>query len=153
MEISEKDKARFEAKINKTDSCWLWTGHKIKDGYGHIHLNKTMILAHRLSYMIYKGNIPEGLVIAHTPIICHNRACVNPDHLTAKTMKENCLDKILDGTNKPKLTAVQVIEIRRLLSLGELNHGEIGKMFGVARSTISYINAGKRRSHLKPEDG
>jgi DNA-binding XRE family transcriptional regulator len=151
MEISDKDRARFEKYVNKTDGCWLWTGHK-NYGYGHFRYKKTMIAAHRLSYMIYKGDIPEGLQICHTPIICHNRACVNPAHLTAKTRSENQADRILDGTNG-NLSQSQVIEIRRLLTLGELTKTEIGKMFGVARQTITKISSGTTWSSLKPEDG
>jgi hypothetical protein len=159
MEISDKDKARFEAKINKTEGCWLWTASLNTHNYGQFYYNNTMIEAHRLSYKIYKGDIPKGLQVAHGE--CHNTICVNPTHLSLKTAKENAADKLRDGTTRwgeehpqAKLTAIQVLEIKRLLTLGELTQLEIGKMFGVARQTITNINTAKNRwSSLKPEDG
>jgi hypothetical protein len=53
---------RFFDKINKTESCWLWTaGSRGKTGYGAFKLNKKVIDAHRVSYMIHKGEIPSGV--------------------------------------------------------------------------------------------
>ena len=80
---------RFWAKVDKTDGCWLWTATKIK-GYGSFQLSTTPrrqhAYAHRLAYEWLVGPIPQGMVIDH---ICHNPACVNPDHLRATTHKQN----------------------------------------------------------------
>lgn len=72
----------FESKINKTDSCWVWTGAKQSRGYG----NYRGKLAHRVSYEKYVGEIPSGLTIDH---LCRNRLCVNPEHLEAVTQYVN----------------------------------------------------------------
>lgn len=80
---------RFWAKVAKTESCWIWTGAKISSGYGSIGKggsSRKTLLAHRVSYEIHFGDIPEGLVIDH---ICHKRSCVNPEHLQAVTQKQN----------------------------------------------------------------
>lgn len=78
----------FWSKVEKTESgCWLWVGKVDKDGYGTIHYGKYR-RAHRLSYELLKGNIPEGLVIDH---LCRNRACVNPTHLEPVTNHENLM--------------------------------------------------------------
>jgi hypothetical protein len=68
--------------------CWLWTGHTTSQGYGRVkRLNKSYFI-HRLSYIRYKGPIPEGLEIDH---LCSRRNCYNPAHLEAVTHKENCV--------------------------------------------------------------
>jgi hypothetical protein len=77
---------KFWAKVTKTDKCWLWIGCKTHNGYGQMRRNNKGILVHRYSYIMTKGDIPEGLVIDH---LCRVRNCVNPDHLEAVTNAEN----------------------------------------------------------------
>lgn len=78
--------ARFYAKLRKTDSCWLWTGNKGWDGYGHFWLDGRDVMAHRFSYELHRGQIPDGLTIDH---LCRNKSCVNPEHLDPCTAAEN----------------------------------------------------------------
>lgn len=78
---------RFWRKVNKTDTCWLWTaGVTGRGGYGAFCVNYKMIPAHRYSYTILKGEIPERMELDH---LCRNRRCVNPDHLEPVTREEN----------------------------------------------------------------
>lgn len=79
---------RFEAKVYKTESCWLWTASKSHGGYGRFKVGKRMAPAHRFSYEMIKGPIPSGLFLDH---LCRVRACVNPDHLEVVTGRENTL--------------------------------------------------------------
>lgn len=68
-------------RVSKTSSCWLWLGRVDKDGYGRLNIfinGKRVVLAHRASYLLHKGDIPELNDIDHT---CFNRICVNPGHL------------------------------------------------------------------------
>ena len=77
---------RFWSKAEKTDGCWLWTAATQKGGYGRFRLNGRLECAHRVSYELTKGDIPEGLQIDH---LCRNASCVNPDHLEAVSQQEN----------------------------------------------------------------
>ena len=91
---------RFWNKVNKTDTCWLWTAGKQKEGYGKFWFNGKTQTAHILSYELHKGPIPKGKQINHTH--SHNKHCVNPDHLYAGTQEENMQDRLRDGKNPNK---------------------------------------------------
>lgn len=79
---------RFWAKVEKTGTCWLWTGGKTGEGYGQMTIGHKRRLAHRLSYLLQHTSIPVGLHIDH---LCRVRNCVNPAHLEAVTSRENFL--------------------------------------------------------------
>jgi hypothetical protein len=66
--------------------CWLWLGSGNQYGYGRMLINRQSFLAHRVSYEIHKGPIPDGLELDH---LCRVRCCVNPDHLEPVTHEEN----------------------------------------------------------------
>jgi hypothetical protein len=66
---------RFWTRVQKTESCWLWTGGDDHSGYGHFYFLGRNRKAHRVSYEMFVGPIPDGLQVDH---LCRNRACVNP---------------------------------------------------------------------------
>jgi hypothetical protein len=79
---------RFWEKVTKTETCWLWTGATITGNYGRFWVSdsRPRVPAHRFSYEVYVGPIPEGLVVDH---LCSNPPCVNPAHLEPVTQWEN----------------------------------------------------------------
>ena len=81
--------------------CWEWTKSLTHNGYAQATIKNKNWKIHRLSYEIYKGEIPIGLCIDH---LCENRKCINPDHLEAVTQKENVFrsNKTLAGINLRK---------------------------------------------------
>lgn len=84
--LTEKDLSRFFNKVNKTNTCWIWTASKNEKGYGLFRFNEKTSKAHRVSYIIEYGNIIDNLVIDH---LCKNRDCVNPKHLDLVSQAEN----------------------------------------------------------------
>ncbi len=78
---------RFWAKVLFDDGCWEWTGARW-GGYGSIWTGagQSVTRAHRASYEMLVGPIPEGMVLDH---LCRNTGCVRPDHLEAVTDAEN----------------------------------------------------------------
>lgn len=75
---------QFARKVVVTDTCWLWEASLFATGYGYFQNQK----AHRVAYELFKGSIPEGLVIDH---LCRVKTCVNPNHLEAVTNHTNIL--------------------------------------------------------------
>lgn len=78
----------IKEKVNKTASCWIWTGCVASNGYSKLSFESKHTSAHRVFYKWFKGPIEDGLQIDH---LCRNKLCVNPDHLEAVTPKVNTL--------------------------------------------------------------
>ena len=95
--IPAKRIARFWSLVEKTETCWLWRGPQIPQGYGEF-CNQKAILAHRFSWQLAHGPIPVGLYILHT---CDVPLCVNPDHLWAGTQQDNIRDCLRKRRLKP----------------------------------------------------
>jgi len=86
---------RFMLKVNKTESCWHWIGSKnISTGYGAMHVRGKLLKAHRVSYELFNGKIPEGLYVCHK---CDVPSCVNPEHLFVGSALDNTRDKMKKG--------------------------------------------------------
>ena len=81
---------RFEEKFipEPNSGCWLWLAFVAGDGYGKFWEGGANQQAHRISYGLYKKDVPKELVLDH---LCRNRQCVNPEHLEIVTDRENIL--------------------------------------------------------------
>lgn len=160
---------RFWSKVNKTDSCWIWTASKNCHGYGQIHQSdrslprekngrtgRKMLLAHRVSWLIANGDIPDGLDLLHNCPGGDNPSCVNPAHLRTGTHSENIQDaynkgQMKRGEGRPaaKLTDDNVREIRRRHAAGGITQCSLANEFGVSFSQICGIVNNKTWTHVK----
>lgn len=125
--------------ICKDTGCWDWTGCFAVSGYGRMMFNYQNYRAHRLSYILHNGEIPDEMIICHK---CDNKKCVNPEHLFIGTILDNVKDRVQKGrtarnekSGNMKLTNKQVKQIRkRKMSLSMM-----AKKYNVAESTIVRI--------------
>lgn len=138
---------------NKND-CWIWIGGKVPNGYGKFYIKDETLLAHRVSFELFVGNIPKNMYVLHQ---CDTPACVNPFHLFLGTPQDNMTDKIKKGRQvyvkgenhgNHKLTEQDIYKIREMIECGYTNK-EIADMFEVNRNTISSIRTNRNWNWLK----
>jgi hypothetical protein len=101
-DIERFDQRRWK---NPETDCWEWVGSTSQNGYGLFWFRNKIAQVHRVSYILFVGEIPEGLVIDH---LCRNIECVNPEHLEPVTRKENALRGVgWAGANSRKMVCPQ----------------------------------------------
>lgn len=88
--------ARFWAKVDKTGDCWVWTAATNPKGYGQFYV-EGMRLAHRVSWILAHGPIPDDLCVLHR---CDHPPCVNPAHLFLGTYADNNHDRDAKGRQR-----------------------------------------------------
>lgn len=107
--MNESDLARFWSKVNKTETCWLWTA-STREGYGLFSLEGKKISAHRLSYTI--ANPEVDIKYRQIRHMCDNPPCVNPKHLVIGTAKDNSDDKMQRQRHNFTFSDEQIKDIR-----------------------------------------
>lgn len=173
FEPTEKDLVQHffkYAPIDGSDRCWEWRGEKTHHGYGYCRLRRKGRsdvggMAHRISYILIYGPIPDGLHVCHK---CDNPLCIRADHLFLGTDKDNSDDKVrkqrhsfgpkhsaIMKEKSPKGQDVWLAKLRnedipKILELRREGHTykQIGQQFGVDNTCIYKICKGKRWAHL-----
>ena len=157
---------RFWPKVRKAgpDDCWIWTGSQTPSGYGQIGRGSRgcgQLQAHRVSWELANGPIPDGLWVLHK---CDNPPCVNPSHLFIGTRADNMRDcaskrRLLAQANpsrlargsrhgKAKITERDAIGIRSRLHAGE-SQSAIARSLGVSVALVHFIANGRTWKHVQ----
>lgn len=124
---------RFWLKVEKSDGCWLWMSVRKVAGYGYLAAGrKRRLPAHRLSWELHNGPIPDGLWVLHH---CDNPPCVRPDHLFLGTAKQNADDREGKGRHPHGMDPdkVALIGKARALRSDGLTYVAIGERLGVTK--------------------
>ena len=131
------NKVRISKEYQKDDltDCWNWCKATSKYGYGTLKVGGKQWRAHRYYYEKYVGKIPEGLTIDH---LCRNKKCVNPEHLEAVTLGENCRRRL-----STKLDRLKVENIRKMCEEG-FTQKNIAKIYNINQDHVSRIKNGLR---------
>lgn len=156
--MDEKMIARFWRKVERGDGCWNWRAGITKAGYGQMQRGRRgegMLLAHRVSWELHRGAIPDGLFVCHH---CDNRRCVRPTHLFLGTAADNNADMRAKGrardvgprgtaARSAKLNDAQVLYVRFALSDGRRGC-ELARELGVTQALISAIKLRRIWTHI-----
>jgi hypothetical protein len=142
---------RFWAKVDKTETCWNWTGAATPKGYGQIERAGRNVYAHRASYEMHVGSVPRGKQVCHR---CDNPRCVRPNHLFTGTPADNTADMVAKGRARGgssvgerhpshKLSWEQVTAIRAEYSAGRISQRALAASYGVQQFTVARIIRGE----------
>jgi len=146
--IAPEDVARFWRYVQVGDSCWPWLGNRMVGrcgGYGRIYVAGKLLKAHRVSYEIHFGPIPDGMYVCHH---CDNRPCVNPAHLFVGTHADNMADmgrkgctSVRYGENnaKAKVRREDVAVIRT----SKETYRQLAERYGISTQQVYRIKCGE----------
>lgn len=136
------------------NGCWVYSKGK---RYAKICVNGKTISVHRYSYELYKGQIPDNMVVCHK---CDNKLCVNPGHLFIGTQKDNIQDMLskkrgnhAKGSkhHRTTLTEKQIAHIKKRIISGEKIHN-LKDEYNVSREMLYQMKAGRSWNHVEPEE-
>lgn len=139
---------RFWPKVQKTDHCWLWTANRNSAGYGLVFDGSRKVLAHRQSWVLAFGDIPENMRVLHR---CDTPLCVRPDHLMLGTQRDNmqdmaCKDRSSNQYAKAHiLTNEEVRKLRQDYASGTKSQHQLAAHYCVSQTSVSQLVNGVDR--------
>ena len=155
-----RDRLYGKTRVNPYTDCWEWQGYK-RNGYGRITTGsrtdgtRRTSSAHRVSYELEHGEIPEGMEVCHK---CDNPSCINPKHLFLGTRQDNVNDREAKGRNivqsgeahsRAKLTQKEVKEARQKRASYNIPYAKLADKYGVCKKTMMNAIKGKNWKCVK----
>lgn len=142
------------SNLNPETGCRIWNGSKNKRGYGRLGVDNKLVQAHRYSYELSNGKIPDGLYVTHK---CDTPACIEPTHLSVGSQQDNmdemvqrCRSLHRKGSKNPKHTLIESdIPKIRALRVSGMTYQSIASIFNVQLPTIWKVTSGKTWVHVK----
>jgi hypothetical protein len=125
-----------------------WEGHRLPSGYGQLHgPDGEHLYAHRVSWSLIHGPIPDGKVIRHR---CDNPSCVRPSHLVLGTHADNAADKVASGRSRliEPPNDHEAAAIRHLVASNRWSHGDCARLIlgdGAAQPMVTRLVTGQTR--------
>lgn len=152
---------RFFEKVEPvTESgCWLWTASTNRSGYGQFMIKPRPYLAHRVSWSLLRGSIPEGMHVLHK---CDTPACVNPDHLFLGTDADNVKDMYAKGRQglgnrlcgeRHGMAKIPVDVVKAVFLADSGTQKQIAERFGITESSVNAIRSGRQWSSVTSQLG
>lgn len=138
---------RFWAKVNKTDSCWLWTGATNSKGYGMLGIKQSQYLATRVSWFLQHGEDPGDELVLHDCPGGDCPGCVNPAHLYLGQQDRNVQDtydksqrqSTLGMRYNRSISPAQEEQIRAEYKARRVTLEDLATRYNTSKSTISRI--------------
>jgi hypothetical protein len=149
-ELTARD--RFWRKVQKTESCWLWTGAVDEDGYGKLRFASKLRSAHRLSWEYAHGSSPGAQFVCHT---CDTPRCVNPAHLFLGSSNDNNQDRLAKGrylkgeTHHLSTISDAAVSLMRIAYSVGFTQTQLRHAFAVSKASVSRIVRGVDRKESK----
>ena len=147
---------RFWDKVDKSSDCWEWLAGKVPSGYGAFLFNGKLQGAHRVSFQLTHGPIPEGDYYGTAGVLhrCDNPSCVNPDHLFLGSPSDNMRDKVEKGRDNARKGSdhpnAQLcdLDVWLIKNIEGQTTRVIADWFGIAPANVYGIRSGRIWSHI-----
>ena len=155
--LSEQQQARFWMDVDRSggpDACWPWT--MATDPYGHVRIDGTLYLTHRVSFSIANGNGLDGdELVRHE---CDNPPCCNPARLVAGSYADNTMDMLVRGRANPQrgednVRAIANDNLVREIMASPLSGRKAAAHFGLSYGLVANIRAGRSWKHVANDNG
>jgi len=145
IELDEQERFTLQqkllnrSKLNETNKCLEWQFGSGAKGYGTVYFKKKTLIAHRASWIAFKGNIPDGLIVCHR---CDNPPCINVDHLFLGTHSDNVDDMIEKGRSrmgiyKRKKTSTNIKRFQMAFDISPEIHQKVKTLAAIRNISIN----------------
>lgn len=157
--LSDDERLRAKTRIDPVTGCWEWQASRTPLGYGQMRFRGTRELAHRVSWMLFRGPIPRDDSSYGTPGVlhrCDNPCCVNPEHLFLGDQQANAKDSVTKGRwgkrgckGESHGRAIVTEDIVRAIRASSATARECAETYGLSIGAVRHIRARRTWTHVE----